>query len=34
MFESSDIAETVAMRKNGSTVCEICCAISGHGRPM
>jgi len=39
MFGISDIAETVAMRKdrsikrfmsNSSEVCEICCAISGH----
>jgi len=39
MFGISDIAETVAMRRdrfikrfmsNSSTVCEICCAMSGH----
>ena len=39
MFEISDIAETVAMRRdrfikrfmsNRSAVCEICCAMSGH----
>jgi len=39
MFGISDIAETVTVRKdivvktylsNISTVCEICCAVSGH----